>query len=275
MDGYAAVKPAAKNGRKREITNLMTQFQIVTLAERPDLLDTLLTIQQSAYPEFLMHEAVSVRYWHQLMIEWPHYQLALLDLAKDSIAASGHGIPLHWVGDIRQLPDTGWDWALQSGMSHQAGSEERNVLCALSIAILPEYRGVGISQQMVAGIKKIGSEQGFERLIIPVRPNLKPIYPLIPMQNYVQWTNREGLPFDAWLRVHVRSGAKLVKVCPRSMTVTGSVTDWEQWTDMRFPESGLYTINGALVPLKIMQEQDKGLYVEPNVWVVYDLGKNG
>ena len=253
----------------------MTQFEIVTLSERSDLRQALLDVQNSAWPEFMLHEAVSNRYWLQLLTEWPQFQFALLDVAQDRVAASGHSIPLYWTGDVRQLPDTGWDWALQSGMIHQDENGARNVQCALSIAILPEYRGGGLSQRMIEEMKQIGRDQGFDRLIAPVRPNLKHLYPLTPMQNYVQWTDKEDLPFDAWLRAHMRSGAKLVKVCSRSMTVSGTVSDWERWTGMHYPESGLYTIAGALLPLKIVSDKNKGIYVEPNVWVVYDLGENG
>ena len=32
-------------------------------------------------------------------------------------------------------------------------------------------------------------------------------------------------------------------------------------------------VPGALVPVKIDLEQDAGVYVEPNVWVVHEVGK--
>lgn len=250
----------------------MPPYKVVTLAEKPELKEALLAIQATAWPEFMMHEAVSNRYWHQLLLEWPQFQFVLWDEAQDEIAAAGHSLPILWENDIRQLPDTGWDWALQTGMTQTTEVGARNKQCALSIAIAPAYRGTGLSQQMVETMKQIGRQQGFNQLIAPVRPNLKKLYPLIPMPNYVQWTNEAGLPFDAWLRVHIRSGAKLVKVCPRSMTVSGSVAEWESWTGLRFPESGLYVIEGALVPLKIMADKNEGLYIEPNVWLVYELG---
>jgi hypothetical protein len=219
----------------------------------------------------MRHEAISNRYWFQLMAEWPQFQFALVDTETNEVAAGGHSIPLHWAGDVRQLPDTGWDWALRSGMTHQDEDGARNMQCALSIAILPEYRGSGLSQRMVEGMKQVGLAQGFEHLIAPVRPNLKKVYPLTHMQSYIQWTNEEGLPFDAWLRVHIRSGAKLVKICPRSMTVSGTVQEWEEWAGMRFPESGLYNFDGALTPLKIALDKNVGVYNEPNVWVFFDL----
>lgn len=247
------------------------QYRVVTLAERPELKEVVLAEQGAAWPEFMMHEPVSSRYWHQLLVEWPQFQMLLWDEEKGRIAAAGHTIPLLWSEDIRQLPDTGWDWGLQTGMTQTATVAERNQLCGLSITLAPAYRGAGLSQQMVAAMKQLGQTHGFEQLILPVRPTLKNKYPLTPMSNYVQWTNESGLPFDPWLRVHIRAGAKLVKVCPRAMTVTGSVAEWESWTGLRFPESGLYVMDGALVPLKITVEKDQGVYVEPNVWVVYDL----
>ena len=51
----------------------------------------------------------------------------------------------------------------------------------------------------------------------------------------------------------------------------GSVSDWEEWTEMAFPESGVYVVPGALVPIEIDRERAEGLYVEPNVWMVHSL----
>ena len=35
------------------------------------------------------------------------------------------------------------------------------------------------------------------------------------------------------------------------------------------PESGVYVVSGALVPIEIDRERDEGVYVEPNVWMVH------
>ena len=52
---------------------------------------------------------------------------------------------------------------------------------------------------------------------------------------------------------------------PRSMTISGSRAEWEEWTGMTFPDDGDYVVPGALVPVHFKNE--RGLYVEPNVWV--------
>jgi hypothetical protein len=51
------------------------------------------------------------------------------------------------------------------------------------------------------------------------------------------------------------------------MVVHGTIDVWESWTGMAFPDSGSYVIDGALVPISIDREADRGEYVEPNVWM--------
>jgi len=38
---------------------------------------------------------------------------------------------------------------------------------------------------------------------------------------------------------------------------------------MKFPQSGLYNIPGALNPISMDIEKDEGIYVEPNVWLLH------
>jgi hypothetical protein len=110
---------------------------------------------------------------------------------------------------------------------------------------------------------------GLRRVIVPVRPNLKDRYPLTPIDEYIAWTNDEELPFDPWLRVHARMGARIVKSCPRAVSLGGTVAQWESWLEMKFPASGQYVAPQMLAPLQIDRAADAGLYVEPNVWVVH------
>jgi len=121
-------------------------------------------------------------------------------------------------------------------------------------------------------MKAIGKEYGFHRLIAPVRPSLKSRYPLTAIDRYVEWTTADGLPFDPWLRVHARLGARIVKVCHYAMHIPGTIAEWQAWTSMRFPESGPYIVPGALLPVQIDVETDLGTYVEPNVWMVHEIG---
>jgi hypothetical protein len=55
------------------------------------------------------------------------------------------------------------------------------------------------------------------------------------------------------------------------MLISGTRTDWEGWTDLKFPQSGSYVIPGALNPMEMDIEKDQGKYIEPNVWMQHSL----
>jgi hypothetical protein len=79
------------------------------------------------------------------------------------------------------------------------------------------------------------------------------------------------LPFDAWLRVHARIGARIIKPCHEAMTIRGTPLEWEEWTGMKFPQNGKYVIAGALNPIEMDFDKGEGMYVEPNVWIVHEI----
>ncbi|NLX11988.1 MAG: GNAT family N-acetyltransferase [Chloroflexi bacterium] len=246
-------------------------YTVVTMAERPDLIGPADGLVPTVWAEFMLHDAVANRYWDDLYTVFPAYQFVLLDPTTGEIAAVANSLPLAWDGDPADLPDAGWDWALAQGFEdHHAGRAPRTQ-CALSISIMRPYQGTGVSTQVVQAMKAIGQAHGLRSLIAPVRPNLKSRYPLIPIEDYIRWQNDAGLPFDAWLRVHRRLGAALIKVCPLSMVITGTVSAWEEWTGMQFPASGQHIIPGALLPVTIERDTDRGVYVEPNVWMHHPL----
>jgi hypothetical protein len=91
------------------------------------------------------------------------------------------------------------------------------------------------------------------------------------MERYVEWKRPDGALFDPWLRVHWRLGAQPLCIAPNTLTVEGTIEEWEGWTKMAFPESGLYVVAGALQPVNIDCEQDKGRYEDPNYWMKHSV----
>lgn len=124
---------------------------------------------------------------------------------------------------------------------------------------------------VLRAMKDVAAGWGLSALIAPVRPTLKDRYPLTPMERYILWERDDGLPLDPWLRVHRRLGAEFLRVAPRSMEITGTVSEWEGWTGMRFPETGPYVVPGALCPVRMDLERDVGVYDEPNVWMRHQI----
>jgi hypothetical protein len=87
------------------------------------------------------------------------------------------------------------------------------------------------------------------------------------MASYATWTGADGLSIDPWIRTHQRMGATVLAPAPRSMVITGTIAEWESWTDMVFPETGRYVVPGALGLIDINLAEDSGTYIEENLWV--------
>lgn len=241
-------------------------LEFIQATETDSFVDQADTVSLPSWPEFMLHDMVANRYWYDLNSKHADFQYALIDKLSKQWIAIGNSIPVHWSGPLEELPDLGWDWALASGMERD---KPPNLLCALAIQILHEHRGRGLSTLMIQIMKEIGHHFGFNQLIAPVRPNKKCDYPILPMETYVKWSNG-NLLFDPWLRIHERLGARLLKVCPQAMRISGSVQNWQEWTGMSFQTSGEYIIPGALTVVNIDIENDSGDYVEPNIWMLHN-----
>lgn len=53
----------------------------------------------------------------------------------------------------------------------------------------------------------------------------------------------------------------------KAMTVEGSISDWEHWTDMGFADSGEYIVDGALQTVLIDRKNNIGHYEDPDLWM--------
>jgi GNAT superfamily N-acetyltransferase len=245
-------------------------YHVVSLEQRPELLEPLLELLAVGWPEFMQHDPTAKRYEARLAGELGAFQLLLVD-EKGDLGAAGVSIPFVWDGTVGGLP-AGWDAVVERGIGDRERRRRPTALSALSVTVAPDRLGQGLSRLVIEALKLTATDAGLERMVVPVRPAAKSAYPLTPMERYVRWSLADGAPFDYWLRTHWRLGATMLGVCPASMVVTADVDTWEQWTGMRFPETGPYVVPEALVPVEIDRERDVGRYVEPNVWVQHPIG---
>ena len=235
---------------------------VATYTERPDLAARTGEIDD-VWPEFIHHAAINDVYWPRLRPEFPDFQVVLYDDETDTVLGRGQTAPFRREGGWEDLPD-GVEGVLQQ-VFDQGG--EPTTLSALVAIVDPRHQGRGLSRLLIEGMRAVADRHGLEALVAPVRPTLKARYPLAPIARYVTWRREDGLLLDPWLRVHERLGAEILGVCPGSLVVEGAVAEWEEWTGMAFPDTGAYVVEGALVPVEIDREADRGRYVEPNVWM--------
>ncbi len=247
-------------------------FKIISPNDLPNYRSLAGDIAEASWPEFMLHDPIAEKHWHELFDRFNEYQFAMLDTDNNRMAAMGNSVPFHWEGDLSQLPEGGWDWVFLKAIEDHKNGVTPNIQSAIQINIHPDYQSQGLSGAMVKAMRSIGQLKGFKQLVAPVRPNQKSKYPLVHIDEYINWTTDDGFPFDAWLRVHARAGAKILKPCHESMIICGTRAEWETWTGMKFPQNGEYHIPGALNPITMNVEKDEGTYIEPNVWMVHEIG---
>jgi hypothetical protein len=238
-----------------------------TAAERPDLWERGIGSDQ-VWPEYNLHGDVLNRWWHLLDEELPEYQFVLYDDEADEVLAEGHTGPLWWDGSDATLSD-GIDSSIEEIFRRHRAGEPVNTLCALAAEIPRAGRARGLAVPILEAMRAVASRQGLTHLIAPVRPSMKDRYPLTPIERYVAWRREDGQLLDPWMRVHERLGARVATPVPRSLHITGTVREWETWTEMAFPETGEYVFPEGLAVLHVDRSRDLGDYWEPNIWMVH------
>ena len=183
-----------------------------------------------AFPGFITADQGVKEYIGRVRAWFPELNIILID-AGDVPVATGWGVPIRWSGDS------------------------------------PARTGQGGAAELITALRELATTAGWPRVIAPVRPTLKPRYPLTPIEEFARWTRPDGAPLDPWLRTHWRLGGRIIATAPQSQTMTGTVEEWQAWTGMVFPSTGDYVIPDGLSTLHIDREADSGTYTEPNVWV--------
>jgi hypothetical protein len=243
-------------------------LRVVTLAERPELGSAIQAVLASRWQTYMLagrpgHGVDIIR----LLAAVPEYQVLLLD-PRDEVLGIGLSVPLSWDRTVDGLP-AGWDGAVAAAADLVDRRASFDAVCGLSITMTPNATGRGLAARLVGALKAVAAQYGASALVAPVRPVLKAQYPLTPIARYLSWRTDDDQVFDPWLRLHMRLGGLQVGTAYPSMTIAGTVADWQDWTDLSMPASGEYVIPGGLVPLTIDRRADSGVYREPGVWVVH------
>lgn len=243
-------------------------YQAFTFEQRPDLVEQASLFNELGWPSFMCQDPNEQQYWSLLETLFPQFQLMLC--LADEVAAVGSAVPLYWDGTTEGLPG-GWGSALAQGIHDFQQKRSPNCASALSVVVHPKHRRKGLSRLVLQAMCATVKRQHLNDLIAPVRPSLKQYYPHTSIEQYITWRQPDGTPFDSWVRVHMGLGAKILALATESMTITGSVSQWAEWTGMNFPNSGEYIVPGALQPVEVDIAQDYGIYKDPNVWMHHSL----
>ena len=241
------------------------EYTVRTLGEEPGLRGRFNEFHRLAWPRFVHEGNGAGPLWPRIFTDFPDFQFGLWDDAS-TLVAVGNSIPLICDGSRGDLPPDIPE-ILERGVAVKRDARRPTALSALAAIVDPAHRAQGVSRQVIEAMGRIALRHRLTTLVAPVRPSSKELYPLTPIDRYVRWNRPDGTLFDPWLRVHQRMGADIVLVAPKAMVITDTVARWEEWTGLRFPESGTYVVPGAFQPVTVDLRRDVGRYEEANVWM--------
>lgn len=244
------------------------EYFVCEKSKRPDLAGQVNDLNHLVWPKFVDGENVMRTYWGFIEDKFPDHQLLLI--IDNQSAAVANTAAFYWDRTDEEIDDGGIYWALRK-ISHDYYSNiEPNTLVALQVLINPAFQGSGLSYHCVEELLSFGKMKKYLRLVIPLRPSMKHNYPLISTADYMDWKNDDHWPYDPWLRVHAKFGAKLVKKC-RGISVAGTKKEWESWTGLKFLSAGDYVIPGGLNTVHFEPHEELTIYEQENVWAIHKL----
>jgi GNAT superfamily N-acetyltransferase len=240
-------------------------LEVFTAEERPDLWERvrISRVFDELWPEYNLHGTHAASYFGNLVPRFARFQAMYVDRRTGDVIARARTIPFSWDRTLEDLPN-GIDAV---GLRGVEGVRRATALSALSAEVRSEYQGTGLSALVLSTMAMMARGDGLAPLVAPVRPSWKDRFPLQSVEEYAAWRRGDGLPFDPWIRVHIRLGATVLRPEPSSMEFTARTSEWEGWTGSLFPRAGRYVFPGGLAPLTISGEM--GRYWEPNVWMLH------
>jgi GNAT superfamily N-acetyltransferase len=250
-------------------------IQICTAKERPDLLAKVWDQAfMNNWPNFIHAGLIGNVFYDSFFLPSasPFADFLLIGFdpdEQDQILARAFSLPFAFGPEVDRpdLPEAGWDQVVVWADWDQKAGRKCNAVSAIEINVKAHVQGQGLSSLMLKAMRDNAHRLGFQDLYAPVRPNQKHLEPHTPMAEYAFRVRKDGLPFDPWLRVHARAGANIIQVASTSMTFSGSLAQWRDWTGLPFDQTAEVIVPGALAPVSASVEHNRAVYVEANVWM--------
>ncbi|MDX6706080.1 MAG: hypothetical protein QOI48_1926 [Solirubrobacteraceae bacterium] len=114
---------------------------IVTLSERPDLIDAMWSMP-NPWPTYMRKDPVANMFFDRLPEAFAEYQLLALD-EQGAILGKIHSVPFAWLASDDDLPERGWDAILERAFIDRDRGEVATAVLAAGGAHQPRTPGQG------------------------------------------------------------------------------------------------------------------------------------
>jgi len=244
-----------------------------TLEQNPGAKREMRLLHAEAWPCFFQGSAVVRDSWEELLALFPELQVCLLD-PDNRVTAVGNAVAFDWDGSADGLP-RGWDEVVRRGVKvreDQSRSEESmNTVVVLAAVTRKDSRGKGLSRKVIEAYRALALSLGYSNLLVALRPLGKEAFPSMTVKDFTDGHLAGTIEKDFWIELHTRLGGRVIKCSDESQLVSGSFSDWQDWTGVDLESGDSVAISGLLSELVIDSEMRNALYYDPCVWIEHTL----
>ncbi|MEG8029990.1 hypothetical protein [Sphingomonas aerolata] len=183
---------------------MMDNLLITTFAESGKVANSADEMEKAVWSRmgFLNFSEPFIHYFN-LMERYPEYQIAVIDRDRDYVVATGNLVPMFY-DDPSNLPDRGWDWALQCAA--ETTSCAPNMVVGLSVSVPDAHRNRGLARVVLGAMRNLVESKGLGKPFLPVRPTMLEEHLDMDIADYAILRREDGRLYDPWLRSHERAG---------------------------------------------------------------------
>lgn len=155
-----------------------------------------------------------------------------VDTSRDPeiLAAGGITTQIAWDADPAHLP-AGWQGSIRKSYEDTKAGTRPDTLVAILAFTPNRFRGRGLSSVVLSRMIRNAREKGFKRLIVPALPpsQFEEDKVGLSMDEIAALTSADGRPYDYWIRVHAKLGARVIGSCETSHRFAYTLADFGRY----------------------------------------------
>jgi GNAT superfamily N-acetyltransferase len=131
---------------------------------------------EGAFPAFITADQAAKAYIGRVREWFAGLNIIVVEDGQTPVA-TGWAVPVRWAGTLPDLPAGYTDSLRRAVEAHETGQQPETLVICGGI-VHPQRTGQGLAAYLLTALCDLAPQAGCQKILAPVRPTLKPAYPL-------------------------------------------------------------------------------------------------